>query len=194
MFKSSFSTGSLRVIPEVKGIAKVSTTKLIQLYTTLVRSIMDYGSVIWQGSKYTNRQAAVQRKALCMCLRLPLTAGTDVAEVAAGIPPIDLHLTENGIRELAKIQAKSITWPVKTLLNSMTQTEHSQSTTRVAISPLRLAWTQVKEMEKTTRIGTKMIEPEPKYKEGCVAIISSVQKYWSRLGSSKSRTTEQQEM
>ena len=188
------ATGSLRVIREVKGIAKVSTSKLVQLYTTLVRSIMDYGSVIWQGSKYTNRLAAVQRKALSLCLGLPSTAGTDVAEVAAGIPPIDLHLTENAIRELAKIQAKSTTRPVKALLNSMNQTELTQSTTRLVISPLRLALTQAKEMEKTTGIDIQMIEPEPEYEEGCVAMTSSAPKYWSRLGSSKSRTTEQQEM
>ena len=49
-------------------------------------------------------------------------------------------------------------------------------------------------MEKTTGIDIQMIEPEPEYEEGCVAMTSSAPKYWSRLGSSKSRTTEQQEM
>ena len=49
-------------------------------------------------------------------------------------------------------------------------------------------------MENTTGIDIQMIEPEPEYEEGCVAMTSSAPKYWSRLGSSKSRTTEQQEM
>ena len=75
----------------------------------------------------------------------------------------------------------------------MTQTEHSQNTIRLAISPFRLALTHAKEMEKITRIDIQMIEPEPEYEEGCVAMTSSAPKYWSRLGSSKSRTTEQQE-
>ena len=39
-----------------------------------------------------------------------------------------------------------------------------------------------------------MIEPEPEYEEGSVAMTSSAPKYWSRLGSSESRTTEQQEL
>ena len=43
------ATGSFRVVREVKGIVNVSTTKFVQLYTTLVRSIMDYVAVIWQG-------------------------------------------------------------------------------------------------------------------------------------------------
>ena len=171
------ATGSLRVIREVKGIAKVSTAKLVQLYTTLVRSIMDYGAVIWQGSKHTNRLAAVQRKALCLCLGLTSTARTEEAEVAAGIPPTDLHLAKNAIRELAKIQAKPINRSIKTLLNNMTQTEHSQNTMRLAISPFRLALTQAKEMEKITGIDTQMIEQEPEYEEGCVAMTSRAPKY-----------------
>ena len=51
---------------------------------------MDYGSVIWQGGKQVNRLSSIQRKALCLCLGLPGTAGTETVEVAAGIPPLDL--------------------------------------------------------------------------------------------------------
>ena len=39
-----------------------------------------------------------------------------------------------------------------------------------------------------------MIDPGPEYEEGCVAMTASAPKYWSRLGLSKFRTTEQQEM
>ena len=51
------ASNSLRVIREIKGIATVSTSKLIRLYTSLVRSIMDYGAVVWQCSKYTSKLA-----------------------------------------------------------------------------------------------------------------------------------------
>lgn len=39
-----------------------------------------------------------------------------------------------------------------------------------------------------------MNEPEPEYEEGFVVMTASSPKYWNRLGSSKSRITEQQEM
>ena len=54
--------------------------------------------------------------------------------------------------------------------------------------------TKAKEMEKVTGIDIQMIEPEPEYEEGNIVMTSSAPKYWSRLGSSKSRTAEQQEM
>ena len=170
------AAGSLIVIREVKGIAKVSTTKLLQLYTTLVRAIIDYGAVIWQGSKHTTKLATIQRKALCLCLGLPTTAGTEVAEVAAGIPPIDLHLTETAIKELAKIQAKPCTRPIKMLLSNMAETETTNNTTKMLISPFRIALTQAKEMEKVTGIDIQMIEPEPEYEEGNIVMTSSAPK------------------
>ena len=49
-------------------------------------------------------------------------------------------------------------------------------------------------MEKITGIDIQMIEPKPEYEEGCVAMTSSAPKYWSRLGSSKSRKAEQHKM
>ena len=96
---------SLKIIREVKGIGKVSTCKLLRLYTTVVRPIMEYGSVIWQGSKQVNKLSTIQQKALCLCLGLPGTAGTETVEVAAGIPPLDLYFRQASIREIAKIQA-----------------------------------------------------------------------------------------
>ena len=65
------ASNSLRIIREVKGIATVSTSKLICLYTSLVRSIMEHGAVVWQCSKYTTKLTSIQRKALCLCLGLP---------------------------------------------------------------------------------------------------------------------------
>ena len=49
-------------------------------------------------------------------------------------------------------------------------------------------------MEKITGIDIQMIKQEPEYEEGCVVMTSSAPKYWSGLGSSKSRTTDQQEL
>ena len=78
----------------------MSTTKLIQLYTALVRSIMDYGGVGHQTYQQTSSRTAQSTR---LALGLLPTAGTAVAAVAAGIPPFDLHLTEYAIRVLPKI-------------------------------------------------------------------------------------------
>ena len=67
---------SLRIIREVKGISKVSIRKLIHLYVSVVHPIMDYDSVIWQGSKQVSSLSTIQRKALSICLGLQSTAGS----------------------------------------------------------------------------------------------------------------------
>ena len=54
---------ALKIIREVKGIGNVSTIKLLRLYSTLVRTIMEYGSTIWQCSKSKDLLYKVQRKA-----------------------------------------------------------------------------------------------------------------------------------
>ena len=60
------ASSSLKIIREVKGIGKVSTSKLLRLYVSVVCPIMEYGSVIGQGCKYTDRLSTIQRKALLM--------------------------------------------------------------------------------------------------------------------------------
>ena len=78
----------------------------------------------WQSSKYTNRLSIIQRTAVCLCLGLPGTAGTAAVEIAAGIPPLDLHFRQACIRELAKIQAKSVRQRIRVHINNMTETDH----------------------------------------------------------------------
>ena len=152
------ASSSIKIIREVKGISRVSICKLLRLYITVVRPIMDYGSVIWQGGKQVNRLSSIQRKALCLCHGLPGTAGTETVEVAAGIPPLDLYLRQTSIREIAKIQAKSMRQPIKILLNNMTEDNNTQDISRPAVSPIRLALTYAKEMEKETGINTQLME------------------------------------
>ena len=187
------ASSSLKIIREVKGISRVSTCKLLRLYVTVVRPIMDYGSLIWQGGKQVNRLSSIQRKALCLCLGLQGTAGTETVEVAAGIPPLDLYFRQTSIREIAKIQAKSIRQPIRILLNNMTEDNNTQDISRPAVSPIRLALTYAKEMEKETGINTQLMGEEPEYEPGSIGMSASAPQYWSRLSSSKSCTSDQQE-
>ena len=89
---------------------------------------MEYGDIIWQGSKYKCKLSAIQCKALWLYLGLTGIAGTEGVEVAAGIPPLDLHFMQISIREMAKIQAKSFNKPIKVLLNNMIEQTESQAT------------------------------------------------------------------
>ena len=41
---------ALRILREVKGISKISSKKLIKLYVTLIRSVIEYGCLVWQAS------------------------------------------------------------------------------------------------------------------------------------------------
>ena len=112
---------SLKIIREVKGIGRISAKKLLRLYSTLVRTIMKYGSTIWQCSKSTALLDRVQRKALFLCLGLPSTSSLKAMEVAAGILPLEFRFAETAVRDIAKIQSKSMDKPIKKTLSNCLQ-------------------------------------------------------------------------
>ena len=86
------ASGALKIIREVKSIASlVSTKKLINIYQSMVRSIVEYGAIIWQGAKNKTALESIQRKGLSLCLNLPQNAGREAMDVATGILPIDLR-------------------------------------------------------------------------------------------------------
>ena len=39
---------ALSILREVKGIPRISLKKLIELYVTLIRSVIEYGCLVWQ--------------------------------------------------------------------------------------------------------------------------------------------------
>ena len=106
---------------------------------------------------------------------------------------LDLYFRQTSSRKLAKIQSKSIRQPIKILLNNMTETSNTQDMTRPTISPIRLALRYASEMEKETCVNIQLMEEEPEYKEESIRMSTSAPQYWSRLGSSRSRTSNQQE-
>jgi len=185
------ASGALKIIREVKGIASlVSTKKFINIFQSIVRSIVEYGAIIWQGAKNKTALESIQRQGLSLCLNLPQNAGREAMEVATGILPIDLRLEEIAIREVAKIQAKRITHPMKQKLEELLQND----TPPVHISPLALALSQANDMGKNTGVSVNTIEPEMDYEVGCIRMSRTKPDYWSRLGSSKNRTHEQESL
>ena len=99
----------LGVLREINGIAKLPSKKFIQLYIGLVRPVLEYGCLAWQTATSHDLKplGILQKKALALCLKAPITSSREALEVAYGIPPIDLRLTEIAIREVAKINTKS---------------------------------------------------------------------------------------
>ena len=119
---------------------------------------------------------------------MPSTSGREALEVEAGVIPIDLRIEEIAIRDLAKVQAKSITEPVKQQLVKYQEREQYDS----QMTPFGKALIQSSDMEKTTSINIQLIEPEFTFRTGEMAMTMTRPTYWNRLGSSKSRTPEQE--
>ena len=103
--------------------------------------------------------------------------------------PLDLRFCEIAIGDIAKIAAKRQDDPLKTLLTKYTEEESWDSVE----TPVGLAMSQVREMKTVTGTGIEFVEPEPEFAEN--AFVRSLEKpsYWTQLGSSKNRTSEQQE-
>jgi hypothetical protein len=55
---------SIHIIREIKGLANISRTKLLRIYNSLVRSIIEYGCPVWQITPTENMKKleAIKRK------------------------------------------------------------------------------------------------------------------------------------
>lgn len=76
----------------------------------------------------------------------------------------------------------------------MTLDNYSQGTALLITSPLKLALTYACEMEKETGINVRLMAEEPEYEEGSIGMTASAPLYRTRLGPSKSCTSDQQEL
>lgn len=185
------ATRSLSSLREVRQITQMKTEKMIQLYICLVRSIMEYGCIVWQiaDPKYTKLLDNVQKKALCLCLNMPITSGREALEVIAGVIPIDLRIEQISVTEIAKIQSKSVQEPIKQQLLKY----KDQNTYDRYITPMGKVLAQAKDVEREVNIKIDTIEPEFSYRAGECQMSKTRPSYWNRLGSSKSRTDQQKE-
>jgi hypothetical protein len=102
------ANNAIHIIREIKGLANISRTKLLRLYNSLVRSIIEYGCPVWQITLTENMKKleAIQRKGLSICLGLPATSGREAMEVEGNILPVDLRIEEIAVREIAKIPVR----------------------------------------------------------------------------------------
>ncbi|CAG2242413.1 unnamed protein product [Mytilus edulis] len=156
----------------------MNTPKLTQLYFCLIRSVVEYSCPAWQVAEQKDLQKLdrLQRKALTLCLDMPSTSGREALEIEAGVLPIDLRIEEISIREIAKIQSKSIKEPIKQqLINYQEEIGHD-----IHITPMGKALCQSVEMEKETGININLIEPEFTYRLGETSRTKTTPSYWNK--------------
>lgn len=177
------------ILCKIKGIAKISSRILIQIYQSLVGSILSYASSIWQirNDSQLKKLDSIQRKGLSLCLDLPSTASVEVIEVAAGVIPLHLRREEMAIRDFAKINSFQTHIPIQQLFDNWKQKETPDS----IVSPFSKMLDQAKDMKNLTSIDVNLMEPCFLF-NGLLPSMSPPE-YWRHLGSSKNRSTKQAE-
>ena len=106
-------------------------------------------------------------------------------EVMSGVIPLDFRREEIAIRDIGKINSYSTKIPIKNQLDKWKRKE----TTDRHISPLGLMCLQGEEMKKETKIDVKNIE---EFQFHGLQASKLPPEYWRNLGSSKTRTKEQE--
>ena len=129
----------------------------------------------------------VQRKAPSLCLDTYATSGREALEVELGVKPLSIRRQELSIREGAKIISKSD----QILIKKCWLDWKENITNERFLSPFGKMQLQLGDLSSETGITTFNIEPEFSFEESLQPSKRRLE-YWDRLGSSKSRTEEQQ--
>ncbi|VDI75617.1 Hypothetical predicted protein [Mytilus galloprovincialis] len=87
---------AISLLRMIKGVAKVSTKILLQIYQSIVLSTLEYASSVWQTceTNITDKLNKIQRKGLAICLNVTPTSSVETLEVVSGILPIHLRREE----------------------------------------------------------------------------------------------------
>ena len=150
---------------------------------------IEFAAPVWQNSSSVEVLNKIQRKGLSLCLGVPAAAALDALEVETSVLPLNLRREELSIRETGKIMAKDNNQVIKQMWNDWRNEYRGKEK---YMSPFGLADLQLQDLETNTGINIINIEPEFSFLEG-MAPSKSKPDYWNRLGSSKSRSTAQQE-
>ncbi len=88
---------TLSLLQQVKLVEGINTTRLLQLYKSILRPQLEYAAPVWQIANCETLEK-VQRKGLAMCLGVAGTAGGASVEVETGVLPLDLRREELSIK------------------------------------------------------------------------------------------------
>ena len=177
---------AIGVLRQIKHVEKISTLKLVQMYKTLICPVLEYASPVWQIADAMLLDE-VQRKALSLCLDSYGSSGREALEVELGVTPLSIRRQELSIREGAKIISKSDQVLIKKSWQNWKQNIENEK----FLSPFGKIQLQLEDLTSETGTTTFNIEPEFSFEES-LQPSKRRPEYWDRLGSSKSRTEEQQ--
>ena len=177
---------AVEALRHVKEIEKISTKCMLQLYKALVIPQLEYAAQVWQVGNCAPLEK-VQRKGLALCLGTPGTAGLDALEVEAGVVPLQIRREELSIRQAARIIRKDDTSFIKVSWNTFVDSEKIEK----KISPFGMMLVQMADMTTETEISFRNLEKELNYHTS-LQPTRTIPEYWQKLGSSKSRSTEQE--
>ena len=179
---------TLALLRRVKETEVMNSKCMLQLYKALVAPQLEYAAAVWQVGNCDCLEK-IQRKGLAMCLGVPGTAGLAAVEVEAGVRPLELRREELAIRQAARIMMKGDQECIKVSWDSFLDHEEAEQ----KISPFGKMNIQVADMLSNTRVNLNGLEKEFNYLE---SLQPSKQRpeYWTGLGSSKSRTGEQEKL
>lgn len=179
---------SLDLLRRVKETEIISTKCMLQLYRALIVPQLEYAAAVWQIGDCSGLQK-VQRKGLAMCLGVPGTAGLEALEVEAGIKPLCIRREELAVRQAARIIMKPDNACLKVSWDSFLDIEKSEK----KISPFGKMNLQMADMCTNTGISLHSLEKELNFLES-LRPSKSPPEYWKSLGSSKTRTAEQEKI
>ena len=131
----------------------------------------------------------VQRKELAKCLGVPGTAGVDALEVEAGIKPLCIRREELAVRQAARTMMKLDNAYLKVRWDSFLDSDATER----KISPFGKMNVQLADMSTNTGISLHCLEKECTYLES-LQPSKCPPEYWQFLGSSKSRSSEQEQL
>ena len=179
---------TMALLRKVKETEVLSTRCMLQLYKALVAPQLEYAAAVWQIGNCDCLEK-IQRKGLAMCLGVPMTASAAAVEVEAGVKPLELRREELAIRQAGRIMMKGDEECIKVSWDSF----KDQEGTEQKISPFGKMNIQVADMLSNTGVTLNGLEKEFNYLE---SLQPSKQRpeYWNGLGSSKSRTGEQEKL
>ena len=177
---------SLDSLRKVKETEIISPNCMLQLYKALVIPQLEYAAPVWQIGNCSPLEK-IQRKGLALCLGVPGTAGLDALEVEAGVKPLELRREELAIRQAAKIMSKENDTCINKAWNTYAESELMER----KISPFGKMSIQIADMISNTGISLHCLEKEFNFSE-TLQPSKRQPEYWQNLGSSKSRTKNQE--
>ena len=136
----------------------------------------------------TSKLEEVQQKGLALCLGAIRTSGREALEVELNVKPLEIRCTELSLREAGRILSKGADVPITSSWENWCEIEKTER----HISPFGSMFLHLEERKTETGNKTLNIEPDFSFREGLYPTPMKPE-YWSHLGSSKSRTQDQQD-